>query len=202
MGTTDANGIYMYDDTDGAPTPPVLNVGQQSVSDALSSLGEIHSVANQAERNALALSRTITNTSPLYVERRDTGAIERTFDGTTWVRVAGTSLSSYQTSGSVVPSIEAPPANVPSIPQIITKYGKAHFFTDPAFGNGYGPTVTFQTPFPTACLNVSLTQLQTSGPTTAPVIALDLMTASLFRAFYPGAASVSQRAYLWTATGY
>lgn len=36
MPTTDSNGIIRYLDTDGAPTPPVLNLGMQSVSDALS----------------------------------------------------------------------------------------------------------------------------------------------------------------------
>src|SRR6185312_7466475 len=35
MTTIDANGIIRYEDTDGAPTPPVLNLGLQSVSDAL-----------------------------------------------------------------------------------------------------------------------------------------------------------------------
>lgn len=35
MTTIDSNGIIRYEDSDGAPTPPVLNLGMQSVSDAL-----------------------------------------------------------------------------------------------------------------------------------------------------------------------
>lgn len=74
MGTTDANGIYFYDDTDGAPTPPVLNVGQQSVSDALSNLGAYHVVENVSERNAYLLSNPATATMPRLFYRVDAGA--------------------------------------------------------------------------------------------------------------------------------
>lgn len=87
MGTTDANGIYMYDDTDGAPTPPVLNVGQQSVSDALSNLGSYHVVANVSERSAYLVDNPATATTPRLFYRIDAGAglnWEWTANGTTF----------------------------------------------------------------------------------------------------------------------
>lgn len=38
MTTIDSNGIIRYEDSDGAPTPPVLNLGMQSVSDSINLL--------------------------------------------------------------------------------------------------------------------------------------------------------------------
>lgn len=93
MGTTDANGIYMYDDTDGAPTPPVLNVGQQSVSNALNAVTRrgIFAVENIAARSALASSLTVSSSNPLYVDRADAlpgMRLERSYNGTTWESVS------------------------------------------------------------------------------------------------------------------
>lgn len=70
MGTTDDNGIYFYDDTDGAPTPPVLNVGQQSVSDALKRVGYTV-VANITARDSLATAFGPSASKPLMVYRTD-----------------------------------------------------------------------------------------------------------------------------------
>lgn len=89
MPTTDSNGIIRYLDTDGAPTPPVLNLGMQSVSDALTKLRDIKYVANVTERTALVATWVPTASKPLYVHRGDAPALERlesTIDGTTWVK--------------------------------------------------------------------------------------------------------------------
>lgn len=97
MGIVDVNGIYMYDDTDGAPTPPTLNLGQQSVSDALKRLRTIQGVANIAGRTALlaqlaAAGASPSATKPLVVNRADAPLYQRlesTIDGVTWVTHPG-----------------------------------------------------------------------------------------------------------------
>ena len=97
MGTTDANGIYMYADTDPlVPFASLLNTGQASVSAKFASIdpGTVHYVANVSERTALASTYLPTASKPLYVHRAnvtDGRFLEVTTDGTNW-----TSVASYQ----------------------------------------------------------------------------------------------------------
>lgn len=86
MTTIDANGIIRYEDTDGAPTPPVLNLGLQSVSDAMSRKG-FYTAADKAARNAYAATFAPSEARPLLVNRQDMPANSRwewTSDGSTW----------------------------------------------------------------------------------------------------------------------
>lgn len=86
MGALDSNGIYIYSDTDNVvPLATTLNLGMSSVSAAFDSLGgdaRIKPVANATERNAYEQEMRNSGyhpspTSPLYVDRADTGALER-----------------------------------------------------------------------------------------------------------------------------
>lgn len=93
MGTTDELGIYYYADTDGAPTASLLNVGQQSVSNALSNLGTYRSVASDAEQAILVDAFAPSPTKPLLIYRQDYQAARAwrwTIDGTTWRTFATT----------------------------------------------------------------------------------------------------------------
>lgn len=86
MPTTDSNGIIRYLDTDGAPTPPVLNLGMQSVSDALSRKG-FYTALNKTDRDTYAAAYAPTSSKPLLVNRQDLPANSRwewTPDGTNW----------------------------------------------------------------------------------------------------------------------
>src|SRR5690625_3316861 len=95
MGSLDDNGIYVYDENDRpAPLHTLLNQGQASVSAALEHVHEhtlIMPVDNAAERDAYAsdmasAGRPASTARPLWVERADTGAVERnTGDG--WHRM-------------------------------------------------------------------------------------------------------------------
>lgn len=103
MPTTDSNGIIRYLDTDGAPTPPVLNLGMQSVSDALSKKG-FYTAVDKADRNTYAAAFAPSNSRPLLVNRQDMPTNSRwewTNDGITWYP-----LNSYPilyTGGTVTP---------------------------------------------------------------------------------------------------
>lgn len=94
MGTIDANGIYMYADTDPlVPFASLLNTGQASVSAKFASIdqGLVHYVANTTERAALAATFMPTASKPLYVHRAnvtDGRNLEFTTDGTNWITVA------------------------------------------------------------------------------------------------------------------
>lgn len=67
MGNTDANGIYFYDDTDGAPTAPVLNVGQQSVSDAIGGIAATDVVSTNRPAHVPGLRIYETDTGVSYI---------------------------------------------------------------------------------------------------------------------------------------
>lgn len=105
MTTTDSNGIVRFQDSDGAPTPPVLNLGFQSVSDAISLIktdltaarrAGVYTVANTAARTALVsdlVGKGIgpTATNPLYVHRTDAvsgNQLEWSTNGSAWTPVA------------------------------------------------------------------------------------------------------------------
>lgn len=107
MTTTDSNGIVRFQDSDGAPTPPVLNLGLQSVSDAITGVKSdvaaarragIYPVASSAARGAL-ISQMIANnvppttTNPVYVYREDVGVLERTINGTSWTGLGGATVA-------------------------------------------------------------------------------------------------------------
>jgi hypothetical protein len=91
MGTIDDNGIYFYEDTDAvSPLHTLLNVGQQSISDAFDATARIFPVANVAARTALATAYSPTTSKPLYVHRADAGAakeLEYSTNGSTWTTV-------------------------------------------------------------------------------------------------------------------
>lgn len=110
MPTTDSNGIIRYLDSDGAPTPPVLNLGMQSVSDAFSTIGQYYRIANTAGRAALvAQVGTVTPAKPLLVYRTDAREgfkFEISTDGDTWQPINRSGMSPndnfFVQSGSVV----------------------------------------------------------------------------------------------------
>jgi hypothetical protein len=94
MGTTDNNGIYFYEETDSvSPLHTLLNVAQQSVSDALDDTARIFPAANAAARAALLVSRGSSSTNPLLVRQVDTGEYWE-HNGTAWRVIAGSVLVS------------------------------------------------------------------------------------------------------------
>lgn len=134
MGTVDANGIYMYEDTDPlVPFASLLNTGQASVSAAFDNVDTqvIHYVANEAERTTLASEYAPTSSKPLFVYRGNapTGAkIEYTTNGTAW-NVDGLITKSDRKDATANGSLNGSVAVGPSI-------------TVPA--NPYGATTGFQ----------------------------------------------------------
>lgn len=111
MGTTDPNGIYMYDDTDPlVPFSALLNTGQASVSAKFTNIdpGLIHYVANTTERTTLANSFAPTATKPLFVYRANAapGArLEYSTNGTAWTTIGV--LPSGETASTASNTINA-----------------------------------------------------------------------------------------------
>lgn len=122
MGTIDENGIYLYDDTDGAPVASLLNVGQQSVSNAIAALGTYKNVANTAARDTLSLAFNPSPTRPLYVHRRDapSGFELECNKGAGFYSVSGGSRFRYvipTASGNLSGSVDLAPAQtIPASP--------------------------------------------------------------------------------------
>ena len=103
MGTTDANGVYFYEDTDPvSPLHTLLNLGQTSISTALSNQlaasSRIYPIANEAARAALVAKYPPSASKPLYAHRANAPVgreLEYTTDGTRWrsVKPAGGQMS-------------------------------------------------------------------------------------------------------------
>lgn len=102
--------------------------------------------------------------------------------------------------GAAVLSLPAAAVNLPR--GLIIKTGTVRGAGSPAFGNSYLPGVTFATPFPTATVSVQVTQIQTTGVTAVPNLAVDTVDRTQFRAFFPGSSSTAVSAYMWMAVGY
>lgn len=89
MGTTDGNGIFFYETTDPvSPLQTLLNLGQQSVSNALTANVRIWPVADSTARNALAGVRIPSASQPLVVYRQDTFVYEMSTSGTNFRAIA------------------------------------------------------------------------------------------------------------------
>lgn len=124
MGTTDANGIYMYSDTDPlVPFASLLNTGQASVSAKFESIdaGTIHYVANTTERAALADTFLPSPTKPLFVYRANaapSARVEYSTGGGTWETVGNYPAAEAVTgtSGAVaITSTSFAPINSPTL---------------------------------------------------------------------------------------
>lgn len=147
MGTTDDNGIYFYEDTDGAPVASLLNIGQQSVSDALNNLGTYRSAASDAEQAIVVADYAPSPTKPLLVYRQDYQAARAwrwTTDGSTW-----RTLSTTQARGSIGNAANFNASNT-------TVYAEGEF----ASISGYIQSTTTggmnQTPKPIGVIHISL----------------------------------------------
>lgn len=209
MTTTDSNGVIRYQDSDGAPTPPVLNLGMQSVSDALTLVkrGMTKTVANSAALLAYAAEQSAagkppTATSPLFARQADTGQ-SWVNSGPGWV-LQGPSRAAHQTLGNAPAGVDVPTAAVPDVnARMIRKTGVATFTTTTAFGNEYGPVITFSEPFPTSLLGVTMTQIHSGALLAfAGAMATDLANKNDFRALYVGSNSPTARGLIWEAVGY
>lgn len=128
MTTTDSNGIIRYQTTDPvSPLHTLLNLGMQSVSDAVTTINNkttINVVSNTAARTALVTALTAagkgpTPARPLFVSREDTppSYIESTTDGVTWravgapeVLTASTTASGVYTDSVALLTIDIPAA--------------------------------------------------------------------------------------------
>lgn len=157
------------------------------VAEALGALQYMGSKGSQVQIGSVVYTRLEDGAGTLY-----------------WERTAPLPAA-YETFGSVVPGITVPTSALPTLDgKTITKTGKTNFFTTTAFGNEYGQTVTFAVPFPTACLSVSVTQLQVAGGPTAfaGAVALDSVQRGSFRVVYPGGTTPTNRAFLYQAVGY
>ena len=148
-------------------------------------------VRTLAERDAL------TQYAGLIVDRLDLGILQRS-TGSAWADVA--SIDNMGNPGSALAGITYPAAS-PSAP-LITKTGMWHAYTTVQYGNEYADTVTFDTAFPTACAGVSITQIHVSNAVARSPIAIDTLSATTFRALYPGGTTSTERAFVWTAVGY
>lgn len=101
MGTTDSNGIYFYEVTDPvSPLQSLLNVGQQSVSDALTTQNNKYRVVTSGTRPASpAVGSLILET--------DTG-LTLQWNGTRWTYVAGLATLAFRSpslsTNSVTPT--------------------------------------------------------------------------------------------------
>lgn len=92
MGTTDANGVYFYEDTDAvSPLHTLLNVGQTSVSNALNATPRIFPAADTAARNTLRNELGSSASKPLFVYRQDAARVEW-HDGSRWHVTADTTI--------------------------------------------------------------------------------------------------------------
>lgn len=129
MGTTNANGIYFYEDTDAvSPLHTLLNTGQTSVSNALTTFrGRTRVIANRAARPTDA-----TRVDGLLVKEVDTKAIYQ-WDaaGGTWRLVALPPITTSEgdfynpayawsiTGGSLAGATDAPGLiqTLPSVPE-------------------------------------------------------------------------------------
>lgn len=122
MTTIDGNGIIRYEDTDGAPTPPVLNLGLQSVSDAISNIGQFRVVADIVDRNAKAAAFGPTVDKPFVVYRKDgpySARFEWTINGTAWHNIVelpdlltgGTITANTFTGSALIYHQNVPPVN-------------------------------------------------------------------------------------------
>jgi len=165
MGTTDANGIYMYADTDPlVPFASLLNTGQASVSAKFAAIdpGLIHYVANTTERTTLVNTFVPTASKPLFVYRGNAPVdrrIEYTADGTSWksivvpVTAIGTKTSNQ---GSIVSLVDLSgltatvPAQAGDLIQMSYKSG--HYSTSVSDVVQYtivsGSTTLSEMPFP------------------------------------------------------
>jgi hypothetical protein len=126
MGTVDANGIYMYEDTDPlVPFASLLNTGQASVSAKFASIdpGLIHYVANVTERDDLASTFLPSASKPLFVYRGNATSgrnIEYTTNGTDWLTpiiARGESYTSYPvTTGGITTATRVALGSIASAP--------------------------------------------------------------------------------------
>jgi hypothetical protein len=88
MGTIDSNGIYFYEDTDAvSPLHTLLNVGQQSVSDALETVSGRYKIVTSRPASSTNVGDTIFETS--------TG-LKLTWDGTRWKYVSGMATIAFR----------------------------------------------------------------------------------------------------------
>lgn len=97
MATTDINGMVFYTVSDPVePLQTLLNGISTATTNALNANVRIFSTANATTRNALAVSRGASTSSPLVVYRQDTLVYEYTTDGITWTPwITGPGWRSY-----------------------------------------------------------------------------------------------------------
>lgn len=209
MATTDANGQVFYGPTDPVePLQGILNGVSTAVSSKLGAQSQIVRIPNVAGRAAAVTARAgraITAADPLIVWRADAGAgrqIEYTINGTNWIATGD--FTEHKNEGAPVSGIVIPGSSQNIVtPQ--TRTGKMNAVTSSAFGNEYAPTVTFTTPFPVGCTNVSVTQVfGNAGPHPySGALAIDILDATRFRVVYVGAgSSPTHRAFLYHADGF
>lgn len=105
MSTTDINGMVFYTTADGIePIQNVFNAVSTAVTNAFNSSVRTFKVENQAARDALAITRVPTSSSPLRVYRQDTKTCEINY-GPGWVKdgtiISGTTTATFG-SGSYI----------------------------------------------------------------------------------------------------
>lgn len=109
---------------------------------------------------------------------------------------------SKQIIGDPIAGITIPTTAVPAGTAPIIKTGFLHDFTELAFGNGYMDEVFFTEPFPNACTGLTVTQIK-AGSAQIGNYAIDILSATSFRIFYPGAGTTAiEHAVMWTAVGH
>ena len=145
---------------------------------------------------------TASPAQPVYVWRTDLNAI-RVWDGRRW-----SGESNLQMELAATGDVPVGSGLSAGVRNGLIKAGRvATSATEVAFGNLYLDFVTFQTPFPTECVSVTLTPLYGTGSggwnfKNAQQFCLDSMTRNGFRAMLPGVTTAGRHAYSWTAIGY
>lgn len=145
---------------------------------------------------------TASPAQPVYVWRTDLNAI-RVWDGRRW-----SGESNLQMELAATGDVPVGSGLSAGVRNGLIKAGRvATSATEVAFGNLYLDFVTFQAPFPTECVSVTLTPLYGTGSggwnfKNAQQFCLDSMTRNGFRAMLPGVTTAGRHAYSWVAVGY
>lgn len=155
---------------------------------------------NKANRAKWDLKWDPSPSNPDFYWVENPGCLVR-YDGTRWDGTSGLYMETSQIGDAGISYTQPGPNEV-----MLIKHGRMSSDTSIQFGNGYMPTAVFATPFPKACLTVTVTPIyHNAAPyyfldTRMPMI--DYVTERGFRVVYPGETTSKNHSFMWQAFGY